>query len=769
MPLRYSMIRQILGGLRQVAPGAPCGLNLLDPSRHVFTTWCLPHAAATATGTDSPSTLVSNVLGACNQDQPQPRTEAFRQAMHSVTAQIAERTATLLPPDSQLRAQNLLQYLLQEDAAPALLPEDSGNLCQTAVELLACLPMPPFALISGAMYARYLGVTLDSVPEFPEEIGPGRCVSLQGAPLGHFDYRAAHYQNFPFRSSGQGTLYYVLYVIGALGGNTDWKGEIYHVAPLFVGGDFRGMLFSHLPEPAQSPEGTGQPNRTIAEDLAAVARQAETWLLQLDQLELSSYPLSEQIDRDQLPERFIEAVTTTRNVHYAVIMDRDRHIHGVWSRPGGQGGLASEVPLRKQEPTPAFAQVFLTEPQGQAEQELMGETGVERLITDLGEVLKATVVEEYQQRHLPLRAGLAFNLFTESAFLFFSTPSQIGEQERQKLQWEWAISAYGVRELVLNRIRPVRYDPAITDSLHGATQFKVLIVGSPSAVWTDKFRKRLTVFTGGSIDFNVTVVEQLPQDYADHDLLVGYHLPPDEFDHKIAHGSVPCAVRIGHLTSSNMSLFPVQVADRDEWKLLECVLSRVIQARAEKARQLRAEPVLCVAMATDEDIFDEVVARFKDGRTLDITVAQRDPVKGHQLLVIGKTGAGKVTGVARQFYKGVEPNERTNAAIDFLLAAIKAPSTMLSTVASDFVGSRRRTGDVKDPNKPPPWAQHFTELVDGFGLSGGLLVHEGHRGQPSFPCYGSGASGWKKWKATGKVYTLSRSEGGTLALTEATE
>ncbi len=395
MPLRYSMIHQILGGLRQVAPGAPCGLNLLDPNRHVFTTWCLPHAVPTAIGADAPS-LVGKVLGACNQDQPRPRTEAFHNAMSSVTAQIEERIATLLPPDSQLRAQNLLKYLLQEDAAPALLPEDSGKLCQAAVELLACLPMPPFALIGGAMYARYLGVTLDSVPQFPEEIGPGRCVSLQDRDLDNFDYRAAHYQNFAFRSSGQGTLYYVLYVIGVLGGNTDWKGELYHVAPLFVGGDFRGMLFSHLPKPAQTVKARQRGSSRIPGNLAAVAQQAETWLLQLDQVELSAFLLGEQIDRDQLSERFIEAVTSTRNVHYAVIMDRDRHIRGVWSRQGGQDGLTSQVPLRKQQQTPAFAQVFSTTPQGQAEQELMGETGVECLITDPGQVLNP----DFRFKHL---------------------------------------------------------------------------------------------------------------------------------------------------------------------------------------------------------------------------------------------------------------------------------------------------------------------------------------------------------------------------------
>ena len=293
--------------------------------------------------------------------------------------------------------------------------------------------------------------------------------------------------------------------------------------------------------------------------------------------------------------------------------------------------------------------------------------------------------------------------------------------------------------------------------------------------------------------FNITVVEQLPQDYAGHDLLVGYHLLPDQFDHKITYGSVPCAVRIGHLTSSNMSLFPVQVADRDEWKLLECVLSRVIQARAEKAGRLRADPVLCVAVTTDEDMFDEVVAGFKHGRTLDFSVAQEKPVKSHQLLVIHKTGAGKVAGVARQFYNGRDRYDRRTTAVEFLLEAIQKSSKALSNVAEEFVANRRRDSEVRDSkkynNKPPAWSQTFVKLVEDFGLFTGLLQFSGVEpkavtpsggkaglsvkgtgqagveAQRRFPPYGQG---WKNWRGTGKVYTLSRTEGGTLVLTEGT-
>ena len=756
MPLRYSMIRQILGGLREVAPGAPCGLNLLDPSRHVFTTWCLPYAVPPATGADAPSTLVSNVLSACQQDRPQPRTETFCQKIGSVAVQIEQRIATLLPPDSQLRAQKLLHYLLHEDAAPALLPENSAKLCQTAVELLACLPMPPFALISGAMYARYLGVTLDSVPQFPGEIGPGRRVSLQGAELGHFDYRAAHYQQFSFRSSGQGTLYYILYVIGVLGGKADWMGEIYHVAPLIVGGDFRGMLFSHLPKSASSAKALQQAVRCNTADLVAVAQQAETWLLQLDQLELSSFRLGEEIDRDLLPECFIEAVTTTRNVHYAVIMDRDRHIRGVWSREDGQGGLASEVPLRKQSKIPAFADVLSTTPQGQAEQELIGETGVEHLITDPGQALRAKVVQEYQKQNIPLRAGFVFNLFTDSAYLFFSAPSQIDEHARQKLHWEWAISAYGVRELMLNRIKRAEYDQKITASLHGATQFRVLIVGAPSGVWTGKFHQCLARFTGDSISFNINVVKQLPEDYADHDLLVGYQLPSEQFDHVIAHQSVPCAIRIGQLTSSNMLMFPVQVADLDESKLLECVLSKVILDRAEKVKHLRAARVHGVAITEDEEVFHQVVTQFTDGRTLDINVDRAGPVKGHQLLVVYRTRRGKYDKVGRRFYGEINDSiprwrERKTPAVEFLLKAIRQQPARLSKVA-----------DTPKPN----WDAALDKMVNELGLSGGLLVNNNTAQAPSFPRGGLNLQNWKHWTAAGKVYKLSRS-GAALKLTEA--
>jgi hypothetical protein len=125
----------------------------------------------------------------------------------------------------------------------------------TAASLLARIPMPPFCLLSGAFFANYLDIDV-----LPQQTGPIKSL-LHGSPpycfsqdaLKPFFHTHPAYERYHFKRYGYAELYEFLYSL--LTSAPKAEELAYWAQPIFAGGIYRGLLFTHCQGSTQRSTG----------------------------------------------------------------------------------------------------------------------------------------------------------------------------------------------------------------------------------------------------------------------------------------------------------------------------------------------------------------------------------------------------------------------------------------------------------------------------------------------------------------------------------